>query len=347
MKQILVGSVLLTALSCGEDRTSQNDVFIDESKEIRHFTMVFASCSDQDRPQPLWGPILELKPDIFVWGGDNIYADTEDMAKMQADYEKVWANETYSKLAASTPVVGAWDDHDYGMDDAGEEWVHKEDAQRLFLDFLKVPENDVRRKREGTYYSEIIASEKGKIKMIVLDTRYFRSPLKKSTDPSKRYDTWPEDHQGTILGDAQWQWLEKELEDDSADFTLIVSSIQFLSYDHGWERWATFPSEVSKMRALLQNARSKRILFLSGDRHMAEISVDSEAGLPYPLIEFTASGMTHTWIDGATEANKYRVSNVVKQLNFGVLFFDFEAKRIRFQIRGVNGFLYEEFEQQY
>jgi len=189
------------------------------------FTMVFASCADQKRPQPLWEPVLEVNSDLFVWGGDNIYADTEDMAKMKSDYDKVWALSGYAELAAKTTITGTWDDHDYGKNDAGVEYSKKKEAQKLLLDFLKVPEDDIRRSREGVYTSEIYETPEGKIKLILLDTRYFRDALKRSDVPGRRYEAWEDGHEGTVLGEDQWKWLEEELNNSDADFNLVVSSI--------------------------------------------------------------------------------------------------------------------------
>ncbi|MEL6810268.1 MAG: alkaline phosphatase D family protein [Bacteroidota bacterium] len=337
---------VLVAFSCKSNK-EESPIQAEESMINRPYTMVFASCSDQDREQPLWQPILQNEPDLFVWGGDNIYADTEDMAKMKRDYDKVWAHPDYKRLAENTAITGTWDDHDFGKNDAGTEWGYKEEAKKLMLDFLKVSNEDPRRHRAGVYTSEVYGDENGSVKLILLDTRSFRDGLKKSEDPDLRYDAWEGDEGGTILGEAQWKWLELELEDDTADFTVIVTSIQFLNDRHGWEKWGNHPSEVQKMNELLEGANAKNILMFSGDRHMAEISVAEIEGLEYALVDFTSSGLTHTWIDGATEGNEYRVSNVIKQLNFGVILFDFEKSEVTFEIRGRDNFLYEQYVQQY
>jgi alkaline phosphatase D len=350
MKAIATIFSLFLLLSCAEKQevNSAENLNSDlEQIDVSDYVMVFASCNHQDRPQPLWQPILEVSPDMFVWGGDNVYADTDDMAKMKSDYEKVKSNKIYAKIAARAEVEGTWDDHDYGKNDAGAEWEKKDEAKDILLDFLDVADDDPRRSREGVYYSRIIDTENGSIKLISLDTRYFRSELNNSDTKGRRYDDWPLDHQGTMLGETQWNWLEKELGDDSADFTIIISSIQFLSKEHGWEKWMNFPGEVEKMRSMLKNARAKNIMILSGDRHMAEISVDKDAGLNYPLVDFTTSGMTHTWPHFSTEGNEYRVSNIIKRLNFGVLFFDFDKNSVTFEIRGEDNFVYERFTQQY
>ncbi|MDX1462326.1 MAG: alkaline phosphatase D family protein [Marinirhabdus sp.] len=353
MRNLLYISIGLLCLTQGCKETTPAERIRQENSEQNakedsyEMSVVFVSCNDQDRPQPLWKPIANNIPAVFVWGGDNIYADTENMDKMANDYQKLLQHPDYAEINRETIVLGTWDDHDYGKNDAGKEWPYKEEAKQLLLDFLGYHESDSIRKRPGVYHSRTITMEAGSVKFILLDTRTFRTPLKESTIPGHRYMAWPETHKGTILGEAQWKWLEDELADDTADFTVLVSSIQFLSDDHGWEKWGNFPSEVKKMYALLKHAKAQNILMLSGDRHMAEISVNTAAGLPYPLVDFTSSGLTHTWIDSETEANEYRVSNVVKQLNFGRLKFDFENEKVRFEIRGADDFLYEAFVQNY
>lgn len=346
MRFFILSIFVLCLFSCNSSLNEQSTVKA-QKEDSFDFTLVFASCNDQDRPQPLWEAIRSQQPDLFVWGGDNIYADTFDMEKMQADYKKLKNHPDYAALAASVPITGVWDDHDYGINDGGKGWPKKEEAQQLFLDFLDIPEDDPRRSQAGIFTSEILKTSKGSIKLILLDTRTFRDTIKSSSRADWRYEPWPADSDKTILGAAQWSWLEGELQDATHDFTLIVSSIQFLNTTHGWEHWGHFPKEVEKLNRLIQSAKANNIVLLSGDRHMAEISKKQLDGLAYPLIDFTSSGLTHTWIDGATEGNPHRISNVIKQLNFGVLKFDFDQKQIKFEIRGMDNFLYEQYLQNY
>ena len=346
MKYLVFLMLISLCTSCSSVQ-SNTDVSSGNNDENDLYRMVFASCNDQDRAQPLWQPIIANTPNLFVWGGDNVYADTSNMERMKADYDKVWSNIDYQGLSKMTEITGTWDDHDYGKNDAGVEWKHKVAAKNILLDFLKVPETDERRSREGVYTSKLYSTDQGSIKLILLDTRTFRDALKKSDNPDWRYEPWGPGEGGSVLGMKQWEWLETELQDEVADFTVIVTSIQFLSDRHGWEKWANHPDEVVKMNQLIQNAKAKNILLLSGDRHMAEISVKPLQGKNYSLVDFTSSGMTHTWITNATEENPYRVSNVVKRLNFGVLLFDFKKRQVTFEIRGEDNFLYEQYMQQY
>ncbi len=347
MKKLFFLVVVPFLFCCNASEKKIASEAIKVTTEADTFTIVLGSCSDQDRPQPLWSPIIQQDPDLFIWAGDNIYSDTDNLTKMEADYAKVWANKEYQTLAARTEISGTWDDHDYGKNDAGKEWAIKEGAQQLFLDFLKVPATDERRERRGVYNAQVFTTGAGTLKVISLDTRYFRDSLKTSKDPDRRYDAWEVGQGGTILGAEQWRWLEQELSDATPDFTFIVSSIQFLSDQHGWEKWANHPSEVQKMNSVLQHAKANNIVILSEDRHHAEISRAPVPGLSYPLIDFTSSGMTHTWPGTPMEENRYRVFKGTKELNFGVLKIDFEKAEITFEIRGEDDVLYERYVQSY
>src|SRR5690606_22233913 len=90
-------------------------------------------------------------------------------------------------------------------------------------------------------------------------------------------------------------WLEEELNNSTASFNIIVSSIQFLSNKHGFETWGNFPSEVEKMMDLIKTSNGQRVIMLSGDRHISEFSQINLSDLSYPLIDFTSSGLTHTY----------------------------------------------------
>ncbi len=347
--QIVYCLVLIFLVGC-KSNTKEDAVLQKVSQEETvntSFTFVFASCNDQEREQPLWQPIMDNAPELFVWGGDNIYSDTADMQKMQADYNTQLNQPDYKRLQESVPIIGTWDDHDYGINDGGVEWPKKQEAQQLFLDFIKVAKAHPLRKQEGVYYKHEVVTEQGSIQFLMLDTRYFRSPLLASKDPDKRYDSWPEDYDGTILGAQQWRWLAKQLHNDSYDFTFILTSIQFLNDFHGWERWGTFPGQVNKFNAILQQATAKNIILLSGDRHQGEISVNRNTDLAYPLVDFTSSGLTHTFPGTPFEENPFRVGQGTKALNFGVIKVDFKNSKVDFELRGLNNALIESYSQQY
>jgi len=294
----------------------------------------------------LWDDVIGQHPDVWIWGGDIVYADTDDMNKMKADYDKVLQNKDYKKLKESAEILGTWDDHDYGVNDGGADFKAKKESQQVFLDFFGVPKDDQRRFQEGIYFSKTIATENGSIKVILLDTRYFRSDLTKAKDGKKRYQSNSND-EGTLLGLKQWQWLEQELKTSKADFNVIVSSIQVLSDQHGFETWGNFPHEANRLKHLIVNSKAKNVILLSGDRHLSEFSKENIDGLNYPLIDFTSSGLTHVYSDFNGEYNPYRLGKVVPKLSFGLLEFNFKSREVTMKMIGNRNKIYQQITQHY
>ena len=315
-------------------------------QEKNDFTIAFGSCNKQNIENILWKEIIKNKPNLWIWGGDNIYADTHDMNKLKNEYATLKNQKGYLSLTNNIPVMATWDDHDYGKNDSGIESPTKKEAQQVFLDFLNIDITSQRRKQEGIYHSKNFKTKEGSIKVIILDTRYFRTALTKSTKNSKRF--MPNVYgSGTVLGAIQWQWLTNELENSSADFNIIVSSIQVLAAEHGFETWGNFPHEVEKLKKLIVKSNAKGVLLLSGDRHISEFSKTTVANLSFPLIDFTSSGLTHAYRGFTNEKNKYRVKAVVSNISFGLLKFDFKTHKVTMQMRGKNNKLLQELFQVY
>ncbi|PHR95820.1 MAG: alkaline phosphatase [Leeuwenhoekiella sp.] len=305
-----------------------------QNEESGTFKILFGSCNRTELPNPFWDQMSAAEADVFIWGGDAIYADTRNMRKMKRMYNAQKNIPEYKAFAESIPVMGTWDDHDYGLNDAGAEYAEKQKSQQLFLDFIGIPEDAETRQTEGVYTSKDFKVSGKTIKLIVLDTRYFRSSLKRATDPEKRYAP-STDTTTTMLGKEQWAWLENELS-EAADFTVIMSSVQFLSNEHGFETWGNFPHEATRFERLIKESNSKAIIFSSGDRHIAEFSKKELPGLEYPLIDFTSSGLTHTYTSFDGEPNAHRVGEVVTRKNYGLIAIDLITKEVDFKIMGEN-----------
>lgn len=284
--------------------------------------IAFGSCSDEDAAQPLWSAIVGTDPDLWVWLGDNIYADTEDMSVMAAKYEMQLRDPGYEELRARVPVVGTWDDHDYGLNNGGREYPMREESQALLLDFLGVPERSVRRDRAGVYASHTYGPAGRRVKVLLLDVRYHREA------------PGPE---AAMLGEEQWRWLESELRGSDAQIHLIGSGIQVLPVDHRYEKWMNFPAERERLLSLIGETGAPGVILLSGDRHIAEIMRLDDPRIGYPLYEVTSSGMTHSWED-ADEPNRYRLGDLMTRLNYGIVEIDWEGGgEVRLQVRDREG----------
>ncbi len=309
------------------------------------FTLAFGSGNNQRKPNPFWKDIEKRKPNVWIWEGDAIYSDTENMDTLAKNYTIQKNKKDYREFLRHVPVIGTWDDHDYGVNDGGYEYPQKKASQQLFLDFLDVPKEDIRRHREGVYYSKDYVVEGHKIKILLLDTRYFRTPLTKDSRPHRRYQ--PNEYgEGTMLGKAQWQWLQDELEHSDADFNVIMSSIQVLSGEHGFEAWGTMPHEIDQLEKIIVQSKAKGVFILSGDRHVSEVSRKNIGDRFYPLYDFTSSGLTHSYSRFSGEPNMFRFSPVVFQKSYGIVGFDFSKHSITFEMWGVGNQLLQKMEVQ-
>jgi len=258
--------------------------------ELTITTLGFGSCARQERPQPIWDTINAAHCDAFVLLGDNIYADTSDPAVFRQKYALLAAMPGFAKLRQTTPLFATWDDHDYGINDGGAGFSGAAAAQKAFCDFFLVPANSPRRTTPGVYSCVTLGSVGKRVQLILLDTRMFRSPLKK--DPANPKVNIPNtDPDATILGTEQWAWFERRLR-EPAEIRAVVSSIQLIANEHGSEKWDNFPKERARFLELLRRTQAKGVVVISGDRHMAELSALTPAdGVPYPLYDLTTSGL--------------------------------------------------------
>lgn len=303
--------------------------------------IAFGSCAHQGMnkglSQAIWKPIVAIKPNLFVFMGDNIYADTYDATNKWRKYQQLAELPGFKALKKTCPLLATWDDHDFGLNDSGAEFPYKEVSQKLFMDFWDVPTNSPRRNREGVYDAQIIGPPGKRVQIILLDTRYFRGPLLRNPvkGPGEgKYIANP-DRTSSMLGEAQWAWLADQLS-RPAEIRLLISSIQVLAQDHGWERWMALPHERTRLFNLIRASGAEGLIILSGDRHVAELSRMNNGPGGYPLYDITSSGLTMTYsIEG--EPNRWRVGEMFTPNNFGLMLVDWSKPdpQITLQIRDI------------
>ena len=313
--------------------------------------IAFGSCANEKRPQPIWDAIQRLQPQLFIFTGDNVYADTADPAKLRESYEKLSQLPGFATLRAATPIIGTWDDHDYGKNDAGAEFEGKGAAKEAFMKFFATPEDSPLRQREGIYDAKIFGHEGKRVQVILLDTRWFRGPLLTMSNdelkaaraatgkPVGRYLPGTES-ESTMLGEEQWKWLVDELK-KPAELRLLVSGIQVLALDHGWEKWGNLPRERRRLLEVIRD-HATDVVILSGDRHSSDISMvppETDGGPFYPLYDITSSGLNQTGLPD--EPNRFRVAGdaVYNEPNFGWIEIDWAAEdpAVTLEIRDLEG----------
>lgn len=286
--------------------------------------VLFGSCIQQDRPMPIFKTIVAHRPDLFVFLGDNIYADTADMDVMRAKYAKLKSNADFVGLTqAACPILATWDDHDFGVNDGGADYSRKAESQRLFVDFWGDPADSPRRGRPGVYDAKVFGPEGKRLQVILLDTRYFRGPLKKGERRVGGPYVPSDDVSVTMLGAAQWKWLEAQLK-VPADVRILASSIQCVSEDSGQETWSNLPHERRRLFDLIARTKATGVLLISGDRHWGELSVTTDQ-TPYPIYDLTSSSFNQIHPRGTPTDNRFRaLPTTFHRENFGAILIDWE-----------------------
>ena len=305
---------------------SSISAFAEESQPLEN--IVFGSCLDTHE-HPMLDLTLTLPRDLFIFMGDNIYADKGGIPMMQEKYALLKNSRFFAGLK-NKPILATWDDHDFGLNDGGADYPQKKEAQIEFWNWLDEPADSPRRKQEGVYHSQIFGPAGKRVQVILLDTRYFRSPLKKVQKDKAMVggaSVPTDDESTTLLGVEQWTWLEKILQ-EPADIRVIVSSIQFAPVAHGGECWANFPHEKRRMLNLI---KGQTAVVLSGDRHWCEFSRDG-------VFDFTSSSMTQKHPRGTPTENSNRIIPKTYHLpNVGQFQIDWSERKVTAQVIGEDG----------
>ena len=272
--------------------------------------LVFGCCL-KTFEHPMLDRTLTMPMDCFVFLGDNVYADTMNPEALRRKYDELKHSPFFRALKAKAPILATWDDHDYGADDSGASWPTKVESQREFVDWIEAPPDSPLRRREGIYDARVFGPPGRRVQILLLDTRYFRGRLKYATrEPAPGFGPYAPnmDPSATVLGSAQWSWLEEQLA-APAELRVVVSSIQFAAAFHGGEAWANLPREQDRFFDLVEKTRASGVLFVSGDRHWSELSrIDGPLG--YPLYDLTIGSLTQA-NPVPPPPNQHRVSAAV------------------------------------
>ena len=311
--------------------------------------IAFGSCFEQDRNDPeIWRSISSKSPDLFLFLGDNVYVDSDRPEKFTKDYGTLLANNGVRKLMNQTDIMAIWDDHDYGLNDGGKHFAAKEIAKRAFVSAFNYAEIKNIPDGQGIYHSRNLSINDKTIRVIMLDTRWYRDDLLEhqlSEEDRADFELGPYrphwDSSKTLLGSEQWAWLEETIS-KPADLNIIVTSIQFISENTAWEIWANFPHERQRLLELIHENAFGKTVFLSGDVHRGEASAMQLND--WMLYDITTGPLNSEVYPG--KPNIHRVGKVFSEHNFGILDIAIENDELKLSagLYNIYGKLLEQYE---
>jgi alkaline phosphatase D len=304
--------------------------------------IAFGSCNHQSASQHMWAQIAAQNPQLFLMIGDNVYGDNgwdgdAGLESLRASYALQASHPEFTGFRAKVPMMAVWDDHDFGLNDSGASFPFRRWSETLFETFWG--SSDAVRARPGVYESTITGPEGKRVQVILLDTRFFRSDLKRAPWSKERPPLGgylPEESlDATVLGEAQWAWLEQELA-KPADVRIVVSSTQVITTAHQFEGWTNFPVERTRLFEALRRREASGLVLLSGDRHAAGVYKTEYKG--ETLWELTSSSLNLAFGDDierstAREPDPSRVSKFFPIENYGLVDIDWKAKTLTMTLK--------------
>ncbi len=272
------------------------------------------------------------KAAFMLWMGDNWYTRDVDF------YEEwgLWNRASHDrsvpvlqKFLKSTSHYAMWDDHDYGPNDMGTNYIFKKTSRDVFTGYWLNPTYGMN--GEGIY-SMISYSD---VDIFMMDDRWWRSAdkMKDSIDgkPNANKKMW---------GKQQMEWLKNSLLYSQAPFKIIANGSQILNPVSPFDKLMDCPAEYEELMSFLQENKISGVLFMSGDRHHTEV-IKINRQDAYPLYDITVSPLTagtHTF-GGAEANNPYRVFALDEKQNYGKFNFTGERgkRRLTVDFFGVKG----------
>ena len=313
-------------------------------KPAPDFSFLTGSCNYvnepvYDRPGKPYGgdssifkPMAAEKADFMLWLGDNWY--TRDV-----DYNSnwgLWYRAAHDRsipilqpLLKAMPQYAIWDDHDFGPNDMGKEFILKEESRNVFVNYWANPSY-------GEYgkgiYTKMSYSDAD---IFMLDDRTWRSSDRLEDSILGQ----PNPHK-KMYGEQQMDWLKNALAGSGATFKIIATGSQVLNPASPFDCFRKFPVEYYELMDFIKYEKISGVLFLTGDRHHSEV-IKVEGLVPYPLYDITASPLTAgTHVFGASEKNNpSRVFGLDQKQNYAHISVTGKQKErvLTVKYKGLNG----------
>lgn len=234
----------------------------------------FVSCVDIE-PNGIWNDMSRIGVNALFLMGDTPYIDRSDLKSVRERHRKFLQMPELSALAARTPTMGTWDDHDFGRNNGNGRNMMKGKAntRRGFVEYRA--HDQYGNGDQGVYHNVDL----GMMEVFLLDPRFFSQ-----TEPSPVDPTQP-----TCFGADQWQWLLDGLRESKAPFkVLAMGAIWQDKKNRETDDMFTYWYERDAILNVIKSERISGVVLLGGDIHVARHLVHPRR-VGYDLHDFVIS----------------------------------------------------------
>jgi alkaline phosphatase D len=233
-------------------------------------SLAFGSCAKL-QIQPVFETLTDVNPDLFLFVGDNHYANSDDLNTLRWYYNSSRAITARRDFLGHTATLATWDDHDFVGNNTDGSAPGKDTALRVFKEFWANPAYGTP-ETPGVFFQY----RWGDVDIFMLDDRYYRGL------------------DGDMLGDEQVSWLLESLRLSTATFKLLVSGSQW-TLEGTSDSWRAFETARATIFQHIVDEEIPGVVLLSGDVHRSEFRLIGRAqDEGYDLPELTSSPLANT-----------------------------------------------------
>jgi hypothetical protein len=228
----------------------------------------------------MWNSASTANADYYFFIGDVIYGDNI----ISHGPDKLWSRFVDSRARIPfyswkhlKPVLGIWDDHDFGKNNAGGDYIHKEKNLETFKAFLAQevsPNQSVLSAGPGnSFYLKAF-----KQNFLFLDNRYYRKLT--------------QEQRVSFLGTEQLSWTDRLMQAARGEPTWVLQGSPFFGrVEKGETSYQnTAPEEMQIFLSQVKKWNSPCV-FIGGDLHYSEVSELDSSILGYKSYEVISSAM--------------------------------------------------------
>jgi alkaline phosphatase D len=238
--------------------------------------LAISSCAKEDAgSRAVWQRMGAEQVDAVVLIGDTPYIDSTDLTVQSKRHQEFAGVVEYQSLLSSRPCWWTWDDHDFAGNDASGQAAGKENSRTVFTRYR--PQRSYGDGQGGIYTS----FRYGPVEVFLLDTRWYSM-----TEPS-----FAGSHKPTMLGKAQWEWLQRGLRESTAPFKLLASGVIWDDKENTEsDDWGTYRHELTAIQQFIGTHKIGGVILVGGDIHASRVlRYKTTKVVGYELVQFIAS----------------------------------------------------------